>query len=99
MATTDTTGGSGLFFQDVGLFSIENAKFRPILANLSSFVANLRTFGGLYWPKECSGVPKLTSIKYEEVWSRLKALKKFALNTFKMELVRKHVKHFVDQMF
>ena len=39
-----TTGGGVLFFRADVLFSIENAKFWPILTILGYFVANLRTF-------------------------------------------------------
>ena len=37
------------FFQAGVLFSLENAKFWPILTNLGYFVANLRTFLGTFY--------------------------------------------------
>ena len=43
LVTTATTGSSVLFQAGI-LFSIENAKYWPILAHLGYFVANLRTF-------------------------------------------------------
>ena len=46
------------FFQGSVHFCIENAKFRPIFANLGYFVANLRTFGALFTGLNTAAVPK-----------------------------------------
>ena len=46
-----STGG-GVLFQGRVLFSVENAKFWPGLANFGNFFADIRTFGWtLYRPK------------------------------------------------
>ena len=53
------------FFWFGVLFSIENAKFWPNLANLDYFVANLRTLGCIsYRLKKNDSVTKSTNIRY-----------------------------------
>ena len=54
-----------LFVQYGTSFSIENTKFWPVLTIFGYFVANLRTFLVYsYTAKSCSGVAKLTNIRY-----------------------------------
>ena len=61
--TTATTSG-GILFRAGILYSMENAKFWPILANYVYFAACLLTFWcTFYKPKQCGGVPKLTNVE------------------------------------
>ena len=53
------------FFRSCVLFSMENVKFWPILANLGYFVANLRSLGRIFYrPAKHDSIPKLTNIRY-----------------------------------
>ena len=54
-----------LFVQYGTSFSIENAKFWPVLTIFGYFVANLCTFWcPFYRPKYCGGAPKLMYTRY-----------------------------------
>ena len=62
-----TTAGAVIFRAGV-LSSIKNAKCWPILTNFGHFVANITRWCTFSRPKESGGVPKLTNMRYGEVW-------------------------------
>ena len=54
-------------FQARAPFSIENAKFWPVLAILSRAYALFGAPCTMYRPKKCGGAPKMTNMMYDRI--------------------------------
>ena len=55
------------FFSSECPFSIENAKFWPVLAILSRAYALFGAPCTMYRPKKCGGAPKMTNMMYDRI--------------------------------